>query len=227
MVLVFIDSRQLRMNLRVTDLCEKLLRLYSKCALELLVNIGVSNPFSRFQDIPKAYADAYTAAILGRRHYGTDLVDTLQVFLYNNCNVKETADQLYIHKNTMLQRKNKIEEVLGYSPYSMPHMLNMYIAAHVCYGVNPNAKLEGCTTEDERLWGSTQWGFGHQGTCYSGGAPRNAVSHIDGICKDCTIYLDGEMIVQDGVYIHPELAELAKKLGKQINERGSDRYQVL
>ena len=25
---------------------------------------------------------------------------------------------------------------------------NMYIAAHVCYGVNPNARLEGCTTED-------------------------------------------------------------------------------
>ena len=27
---------------------------------------------------------------------------------------------------------------------------NMYIAAHVCYGCNPNAKLEGTTTEDER-----------------------------------------------------------------------------
>ncbi len=91
---------------------------------------------------------------------------------------------------------------------------NMYIAAHICYGINPNAQLEGCTTEDERIWGSTQWGFGHQGSCYSGGAPRNAVSHIDGICKECTICLDGEMILENGVYVHPELAELAAKLGK-------------
>lgn len=91
---------------------------------------------------------------------------------------------------------------------------NMYIAAHVCYGVNPNAKLEGCTTEDERVWGSTEWGFGHQGSCYSGGAPREAKSHIDGICLNCTIYLDDKKILEDGKFIEPELAELAKKLGK-------------
>lgn len=91
---------------------------------------------------------------------------------------------------------------------------NMYIAAHVCYGVNPNAKLEGCTAEDERVWGSTQWGFGHQGSCYSGGEPRVATSHIDGICLDCTVYLDGVKILEDGVFIDPTLKELAAKLGK-------------
>ena len=91
---------------------------------------------------------------------------------------------------------------------------NMYIAAHVCYGVHPTAKMEGCTTEDERVWGSTQWGFGHQGTCYSGGAPRVAKSHIDGICLNCSVWLDGVKILEDGKYIEPRLAELAKKLGK-------------
>lgn len=91
---------------------------------------------------------------------------------------------------------------------------NMYIAAHVCYGVNPNAKLEGCTTEDERVWGSTEWGFGHQGSCYSGGVPREAKSHIDGICLDCTIYLDGKMILEKGKFVEPELVTLAEKLGK-------------
>ena len=91
---------------------------------------------------------------------------------------------------------------------------NMYIAAHVCYGVNPNAVLGGATTVDERIWGSTPWGFGHQGSCYSGGAPRNAVSHIDGICKDCTIYMDDLLIEENGRYIEPALAKLAAKLGK-------------
>ncbi len=91
---------------------------------------------------------------------------------------------------------------------------NMYIAAHVCYGVLPTAKMEGCTTEDERVWGSTQWGFGHQGTCFSGGEPRVAKSHIDGICLKSTVELDGVVILKDGEYIEPTLAALAKKLGK-------------
>nr|WP_067289279.1 leucyl aminopeptidase [Marinobacterium profundum] len=90
---------------------------------------------------------------------------------------------------------------------------NMYIAAHVCYGFNPNARLEGTTTEDERVWGSTEWGFGYQGPNFSGGAPREAKSHIDGICLDCTVYLDGRVIMEDGNVVAPELVELAKQLG--------------
>jgi len=91
---------------------------------------------------------------------------------------------------------------------------NMYIAAHVCYGCSPNAKLEGCTTEDERVWGSTEWGFGHQGSNYSGGEPRIAKSHIDGICLNCSVWLDGHQILLDGAFIDSKLQKLAKKLGK-------------
>lgn len=91
---------------------------------------------------------------------------------------------------------------------------NMYIAAHVCYGCNPNAQLGEITTENERIWGSTQWGFGHQGSNYSGGAPREAKSHIDGICLECSVWLDGVQIEDNGVYVEPKLSELAKKLGK-------------
>ncbi|MCL2619205.1 MAG: leucyl aminopeptidase, partial [Defluviitaleaceae bacterium] len=91
----------------------------------------------------------------------------------------------------------------------------MYKVAHVCYGVNPGAKLEGCTTEDERVWGCTQWGFGHQGPSFTkDGKPRAAVSHIDGICLGSTVYLDGVKILDSGVYIEPGLKELAAKLGK-------------
>lgn len=92
---------------------------------------------------------------------------------------------------------------------------NMYLAAHVCYGCSPNAKLEGVTTEDERIWGSTEWGFGHQGPNYSGGEPRVAKSHVDGICLESSVELDGELILKEGKFIHPELRELAKKLGKE------------
>ncbi|WP_100065480.1 leucyl aminopeptidase [Miniphocaeibacter massiliensis] len=91
---------------------------------------------------------------------------------------------------------------------------NMYLAAHVCYGCSPNAKLEGCTTEDERVWGSTEWGFGHQGPNYTGGEPRIAKSHVDGISLECSVWLDDVQILDKGKFIHTELKELAKKLGK-------------
>jgi len=91
----------------------------------------------------------------------------------------------------------------------------MYQAAHACYGCNPGAKLEGCTTEDERVWGSTEWGFGHQGGCYSkDGKPRVATSHIDGVCLASSVWLDDKLILDAGVFVEPRLVELAKKLGK-------------
>jgi leucyl aminopeptidase (aminopeptidase T) len=91
---------------------------------------------------------------------------------------------------------------------------NMYSSAHVCYGCNPNARLEGVTTEDERVWGSTEWGFGHQGSNYTGGEPRKAKSHIDGISLKCSVYLDGAAILEHGVYVEPTLKKLAEHLGK-------------
>jgi len=90
---------------------------------------------------------------------------------------------------------------------------NMYIAAHVCYGFNPNAKLGFTTTEDERVWGSTEWGFGYQGPMYSGAEPREAASHIDGICLGCSVTCDDQPITKEGEVVHPELIELAKACG--------------
>jgi leucyl aminopeptidase (aminopeptidase T) len=90
---------------------------------------------------------------------------------------------------------------------------NMYRAAHVCYGFNPKAKLGFATTEDERVWGSTEWGFGYQGPMYSGGEPRVAASHIDGVSLDCTVTCDGVEVTRSGEVVHPELIELARALG--------------
>lgn len=90
---------------------------------------------------------------------------------------------------------------------------NMYLAAHVCYGFNPNAKLGFSTTEDERVWGSTEWGFGYQGPMYSGGPPRVAASHIDGISLACSVSCDDEAVTRDGEVVHPDLVGLSRACG--------------
>ncbi|NLB51305.1 MAG: leucyl aminopeptidase [Clostridiaceae bacterium] len=89
----------------------------------------------------------------------------------------------------------------------------MYHLAHICYGFNPGAQLTGLCTEDERVWGSTEWGFGYQGPMFEG-ALGDAASHADGICMNSTVWMDGEMIMEDGVVLHPDLVPLAKACGK-------------
>ncbi|MDH5746645.1 MAG: aminopeptidase [Candidatus Bathyarchaeota archaeon] len=95
--------------------------------------------------------------------------------------------------------------------FNDPLMLRM---AHVCYGCNPGAKLTGDIVEDERVWGCTEWGLGYVGPMLTGGEPIPAPSHTDGICLNTSVWLDGEQIWNKGRAVHPELAELAKKLGK-------------
>ncbi len=90
---------------------------------------------------------------------------------------------------------------------------DMYTAAHVCYGFNPNAKLGFATTEDERVWGCTEWGFGYQGPMYSGGKPRVASSHIDGICLASSVSCDGKPITENGEIVHSDLIELSRACG--------------
>ena len=42
-----------------------------------------------------------------------NLCETLENYLNHNCNVKYTAESMYIHRNTLNYRLNKIQEILG------------------------------------------------------------------------------------------------------------------
>ncbi len=118
-------------------------------------------------------------------------------------------------------KKGKIEKVEGgedarayetwLKSFKHPRMLRM---AHVCYGCNPGAKLTGDVVEDERVWGVTEWGVGYVGSILTGGEPIDAPSHSDGICLNTSVWLDGKQIWDEGKAVDPELAKLAKKLGK-------------
>ncbi len=121
---------------------------------------------------------------------------------------------------TFVIEKGRIVDILGQDEAKLVKewlaSLNdsrMYYLAHTCYGFNPGAKLTGECTEDERIWGCTQWGFGYQAAVFEGGL-GDAVSHGDGICLNSSVWLDGKQILDDGKVIEPKLSNLAKKLGK-------------
>ena len=89
----------------------------------------------------------------------------------------------------------------------------MYNLAHAEYSCNPGAALSGLGIEDERIWGAFECGIGDQAKIY-GGKSGPAPSHADSESLNTSWWLDDVQLQDEGKVIHPELVELAKKLGR-------------
>ena len=76
----------------------------------------------------KAYDDKH-----GGKHF-----ETLKLLSVTDESVEVIAAKLYIHKNTLLYRKNKIIELLGHDPFTMPQKLDYlaYFTAEKLLGKN-------------------------------------------------------------------------------------------
>jgi leucyl aminopeptidase (aminopeptidase T) len=82
----------------------------------------------------------------------------------------------------------------------------MYLVDHCCYGFNPGVtRLTGNILEDERLFGCMQFGIGR--------TRLGAASHTDGIVRDPSVWADQAQLEDEGVYVHPRLVELCRKMG--------------
>jgi len=107
---------------------------------------------------------------------------------------------------------SQAQQLAGYlDAFDHPRMKRI---AHSSFGFHPNARLTGDIVEDERVWGCTEWGIGHVGATL---IPPNGIpapSHSDGQSLDCSVWLDGDPMLEIGRVVHPELTELARALGK-------------
>ncbi len=56
-----------------------------------------------------------------------ELVETAIVFLENNLHITESANKLYIHRNTMIYRLNKIASTTGYDIRKFSEAINFYL----------------------------------------------------------------------------------------------------
>ena len=115
-------------------------------------------------------------------------------------------------KDGVIQSVEGGEEAALYEKYLRdfqdPGMLKM---AHIAYGFNPGAQLTGNIVEDERVWGSTEWGIGYVSSIDAPPCGQDAVSHSDGICLNSSVWLDGVQIMDRGEIVLPELVALMPK----------------
>lgn len=87
---------------------------------------------------------------------------------------------------------------------------NMYKISHHMIGLNPNVKtLVGEIVEDERIWGGSDFGFGHTSPIDMPPNGQPAKSHFDGIVAKTSLYFDDVLIIDHGEVCHPELVHLA------------------
>jgi leucyl aminopeptidase (aminopeptidase T) len=71
---------------------------------------------------------------------------------------------------------------------------------HVCFGFNPGARFTGKIVEAERVFGCLNIGFG------------SGLLHVDGVMRNPTVLLDGEVILDDGKFVKQELAAIEREL---------------
>lgn len=100
---------------------------------------------------------------------------------------------------------------------------NMYLVAQVGMGFGPQAVLSGNVIEDERVWGCMEWGFGNVVpnlvSDIPGGIP--AETHADGISLNCSVWVDGIRILDNGVVVGPT-AEVVSWADQLLQSKAAD-----
>lgn len=74
------------------------------------------------------YYRATFAPLLSRGPQGEEILATLAAYLRSNRRLRETARQLYVHRNTVLYRLQKAEEILGVSLDDAACVLRLQLA---------------------------------------------------------------------------------------------------
>lgn len=64
------------------------------------------------EEIKEIYIDILGELVKYDKRYSGELLFTLEKLLMNNCNILKTSQELYIHRNTLRNRIERIEEIL-------------------------------------------------------------------------------------------------------------------
>jgi len=137
------EKMKVHVRLAFSPLIQHLLQVnqgYHECEIALAISKPEQKIISYTDIEPKALvhqinpklATQFSERILKRKSDLINHLDTLQAFFDSNLNIKETAKKLYIHRNTLIYRLNKIKTESGYDPQNFhdAFLLQMVIWVH-------------------------------------------------------------------------------------------------
>lgn len=62
---------------------------------------------------------------------GTQLMETLETYLSESCNLESTAGRMFLHKNTMKYRLSKIEALTGCNLRAVEDRCRLFLALKI------------------------------------------------------------------------------------------------
>ncbi|OOM80250.1 purine catabolism regulatory protein [Clostridium puniceum] len=119
----------------------------AKIVIESLKCEGVSQAIKRYSDIGiyslifnienKKILENYCKQVIGpilektKRNKETSLVEILDTYLIENCNLTIAAEKLYLHRNTLTYRIKKIEQLLNCNLHNFEDCLRIKMALYI------------------------------------------------------------------------------------------------
>ena len=116
-----------KLNLNHQHLCYNQLGLY-----QLFSDLNQTNLYESFVETQLGALVHYDAD----NH--TQLVETLSLYLQNNCNILHTADAAFTHRNTIKYRITRIEELLHIDLQNASARLNLHLALYLYHFILMN-----------------------------------------------------------------------------------------
>lgn len=105
----------------------------------ILVHYNELGPYQLLLSITDKDAERnYYNSVLGKleqydKNNKTNYLEFLDIFLNNNCNINSTADKMFVHRNTIVYKINKIEELLDRDLSDMEVRVELYLANMLRY----------------------------------------------------------------------------------------------
>ncbi|MGM0500591.1 MAG: CdaR family transcriptional regulator [Bacillota bacterium] len=86
--------------------------------------------------IEKYHVNNFLESLFHKQNYEeyfneTNLGEIIEALVKNNLNISQTADDLYIHRNTLLYQLNKIKDQTGYNLKNLSELFTLLLAYHL------------------------------------------------------------------------------------------------
>jgi carbohydrate diacid regulator len=129
---IYEDLSNIRLSYMEANQALKLGNLFSANPCDLPVyhidDLGISSILSELKpNISTRFVEKKLKSLLQDKHFSI-LKETLTAFCDNNLNISETSKALYLHRNTLLYRLNKIAKLTGLDPKNFNDAVQLYAA---------------------------------------------------------------------------------------------------
>lgn len=103
----------------------------TKNSICIYQELGIYRIFSKVvekQELKSFYDEILADLLEYDRLYHANLISTLRVYLNESGNLHQAAEKLFVHRNTLKYRLQRVEEICGYSLSEAHHRLNFQVA---------------------------------------------------------------------------------------------------